>query len=460
MTLLSTLKKKYHKTNDEYKYPTEIRAKKHFPSSVREWDNSIYVYNKNALPLLPHISLLAVKLIRSYFSLYNRLRERKIRIKKIRNKQRKLSSSRIYLSKGEFKHTNNKVTITLYTFNRQKSNYLLKLKKRFIKKFYKKKPLNKYIRNSIQRNKIKSIILQRKSFWIHKKIYINKKNLFQKKPKCVRIRIRNNIRIRNMKFLMKKLKNIKNKSLLALKKASYDKHYIIKVINKLYKMKKIQGVSRYNKRMLRYIKKFYRTLRIKYIRKILKYIYFKQLIHINKSKFNYTYLQYLKNYLQVLFNKNVEFNFINLKKFYLNSDILSESLLLKVRRKRKSVSRYISRLQNKVKIHKKVFLDEIVNNYNIKTKEDLQESIIENLKYRDITGFRLEISGRITKRNTASRSRSILKYKGNLWNIDSSQGRLSSVLLKGNLDSNLQYTKLKSKTNIGSFGIKGWVSGN
>ena len=42
----------------------------------------------------------------------------------------------------------------------------------------------------------------------------------------------------------------------------------------------------------------------------------------------------------------------------------------------------------------------------------------------------------------------------------SSHKKRSTVLLKGNLDSNLQYTKLKSKTNIGSFGIKGWVNGN
>jgi hypothetical protein len=33
-------------------------------------------------------------------------------------------------------------------------------------------------------------------------------------------------------------------------------------------------------------------------------------------------------------------------------------------------------------------------------------------------------------------------------------------LLKGNLKSNVQFTKLSSKTRIGSFGIKGWISGN
>jgi hypothetical protein len=51
---------------------------------------------------------------------------------------RKLSSNRIFISNGEFKHTNNKVTITLYIYNKQKNNYLLKLKKRYLRKFFKK----------------------------------------------------------------------------------------------------------------------------------------------------------------------------------------------------------------------------------------------------------------------------------------------------------------------------------
>jgi hypothetical protein len=72
-----------------------------------------------------------------------------------------------------------------------------------------------------------------------------------------------------------------------------------------------------------------------------------------------------------------------------------------------------------------------------------------------VTGFRLEARGRLTKRYTASRSLLKVKYKGNLLNIDSSLKGLSSVLLKGNLNSNLQHTKLASKSRIGSFGIKG-----
>jgi hypothetical protein len=460
MNLLSALKKTYSKTNKKDNSLDKLNTFKHFPSSVREWDNSIFVYNKNALPLIPSISKLALKLIKGYFSLYNWKIEKKLRTKIIRNKHRRLTSSKIYLSKGEFKHTNNKVIITLYTFNRQKNNYILKLKKRFIKKILIKKPLKKFLRKSIKINNYLSFFYKTSLF--HNYNYIRpKKNLIlnKTKPKSVKIRIINKVRIRNMKFLMKKLKNIKIKSILALHKASKNKHYIINVLDKLYMMKKIKGVSRYNKRMLRYIKTFY-TWRIrKYLRKIIKYIYFKQLIYINKSKFNYTYLQYLKNYLQVLFNKNVEFNFINLKNFYLNSDILSESFLLKIKRKRGKLLNLITNLQNKIKIKRKVFTGKPVNIFNLKTKKNLNKYIINNLKYKHITGFRLEASGRLTKRHTASRSLSKIKYKGNLWNIDSSLGCLSSILLKGNLNSNLQYTKLNSKTNIGSFGLKGWVSG-
>ena len=81
-------------------------------------------------------------------------------------------------------------------------------------------------------------------------------------------------------------------------------------------------------------------------------------------------------------------------------------------------------------------------------------------QFISLTGFILEVKARLSKRYTASRSVHKMKYKGNLINLDSSYRDLSSVILKGNLKSNIQYTKLKSKTRIGSFGIKGWISGN
>jgi len=154
----------------------------------------------------------------------------------------------------------------------------------------------------------------------------------------------------------------------------------------------------------------------------------------------------------------VEFNLVNLRRFYLNSDILSESITLKIRKNRRKILKFLNTLKRKVKIHNKknIYYQPVLNKLNINLdKKSLQRIVLNNIKYKHVTGFRMEASGRLTRRYTASRSISKLRYKGNLLNIDSSYRGLSSVLLKGNLKSNLQYTKLKSKTRIGSFGIKG-----
>ena len=54
---------------------------KYIVPTVRDWKNSIYVYNKNALSLIPVASRLVMKLINGYFSSYNLKIESKIRKK-------------------------------------------------------------------------------------------------------------------------------------------------------------------------------------------------------------------------------------------------------------------------------------------------------------------------------------------------------------------------------------------
>jgi hypothetical protein len=422
MKLLSIIRKT--NINKPYNFDN-TDSLKHFPSSTRYWDSSIFMYNNNTLSFIPNISRLAIKFIRNYFYLYNKKIESKIRRKKIYNRRRKLSINRIFLSKGEFKHTNNKVIITLYIYNKQKNNYLLKLKKRYI---------NKFLINilSFKKNNIISLY--------------SRKNILS-----------------NKLVLLKKLKKISINGTLALIDANLFKPKVARILKDLHQKKKINKF----KVISRYINKFYKKFIKKSLRRLLIYTYYRRLIYVNKSRFNYTYLQYIKNNLQVLFNKNIEFNFINLKYFYLNSNILSESILLKIRKNRRRLMRHLSNLEKKVIIKKKrIILGELIKKENLNTKKYfynnrlLYKNIIKNLKYKHIAGFRLEANGRLNKRYTASRSINKLKYKGNLLNIDSSYKGLSSVLLRNNLNSNLQYTKLNSKTRIGSFGLKGWVSGN
>jgi hypothetical protein len=209
------------------------------------------------------------------------------------------------------------------------------------------------------------------------------------------------------------------------------------------------------KGLSKYIILFYKKLLKKSLDKYLLHKYYQQLVFINKSKFNYNYLQYLKKYLEKIYNKNVEFNLVNLRHFYLNSDILSESITIKIRKNRRKLLKFLNTLKRKVKVRNKKNYQPVLNKFNSVDKKYLEEVVLKNIKYKHVTGFRLETSGRLTRRYAASRSISKLRYKGNLLNIDSSYRGLSSVLLKGNLKSNLQHTKLKSKTRIGSFGIKG-----
>jgi len=207
-------------------------------------------------------------------------------------------------------------------------------------------------------------------------------------------------------------------------------------------------------------------------------MFYKQLLYINKSKFNNSYLQGLIYLIKKIYKKNIEFNLINLKYFYFNSDIFTQPLILKLRKKRKLL-RYLKACVRKARI-KKIKLNDkskylfdldnlfLLNNIDItnnllyklmlqnKTNSKYIKKIVLNyIKYKRVSGVRIEASGRLTRRYTASRSQYKVRYKGNLENAYSSIKGYPSVVLRGNFKPNLQYTKLYSKSRIGSFGIKG-----
>ncbi len=116
----------------------------------------------------------------------------------------------------------------------------------------------------------------------------------------------------------------------------------------------------------------------------------------------------------------------------------------------RKIKRIIS-IKNKDPIDK--ILSSIFSNHQIES--DKRESVLNSIKNKSITGVRIEAAGRLSKRHTASRSTFKLRYKGSLRNRDSSYRGLSSVVMRGNIKPNVQYTKLNSIVRIGSFGLKG-----
>lgn len=408
--------------------------------------------------MIPIASKFVIKLIKSYFNSYNSLLESKLRKKRLRHRLIKLSINKIFISDGEFKHTNDKISITLYLFNRQKYNYLLKIKKKYIRLF-------------------------KKTNFI-KKLYLIKKlglNILKQQEEKIKL----------LENILPDLKNNSNLNSKMSQKAIYlqdqlfDKDKPINLIKYKSKLYSIQYL---------YYKKFINKClsRLKY------YMFYKQLLYVNKSKFNNSYLQGLIYLIKKIYKKNIEFNLINLKYFYFNSDIFTQPLILKLRKKRKLL-RYLKACVRKARIKKiklndksnylfdldqswdlhlgrgPVGLDNLfkINNIDI-TNNLLYKFMLQNkinynyikkivlnyIKYKRVSGVRIEASGRLTRRYTASRSQYKVRYKGNLENAYSSIKGYPSAVLRGNFKPNLQYTILYSKSRIGSFGIKGWINGS
>lgn len=382
---------------------------KDFVPAVRDWKNSIYVYNKNTISLIPVASRLVMKLIKGYFNSYNLNIESKLRSSRLRRRNRKLSTNKIFLSEGEFKHTNDKVNITLYVYNKQKLNYLSKLKKRYTRLF----------------NKVRFI---------------------------------------------KKLQLIRSQGMNILSQQQNKSKTLTNVL------------PQYNSKVFKIQNIYYKTYIKKSIKRLKYYMYYKQLLYINKAKFENSYIQGLIDLIKKIYKKNIEFNIINLKYLYFNSDIYTQPMVLKLRKKRELLwylrelvkkakikkvnlngrSKYYFNLENLFNINNIDTTNNLLNKlmqYNKKNSDNLKKVILDDIKYKRVSGVRLEAAGRLTKRYTASRSQYKFKYKGNLANTYTTIQGYPSSLIRGNEKPNLQYTKLNSKSRIGSFGVKGWVSG-
>lgn len=232
------------------------------------------------------------------------------------------------------------------------------------------------------------------------------------------------------------------------------------------------------------------------------YLYYVKMLSLNNNKFKNWFILGLKKIISKIYRKKVEFNFVNLKYLHLNSDIFSQSIAIKLRNRENkllrvlkkalklvkipalnkisfynkntnktafalnkyetlNVNSYISRFKGKDLLQELLYqifpsyADKIESALYTQRRSSIQENILNSTKNKNIYGVRLEAQGRLSKRLTASRSVFKLKYKGSIKNIDSSYKNLSSIMLRGNTKSNIQLTKISSKTRNGSFGLKG-----
>ena len=414
---------------------------KHFPPYMTEWVNSVYNYNKNITKWLPSLEINTIDLIKNYFNLflvnYNIKSIAKDRhIRNIRN-----NTKRLIASKPILKHTNDKVNITVYTYDRNSIYYMNK------------------IRNAVNLERM-SEKLGYSAFFKHlRKSFLLLKNNIEKSADTL----------------------LENKPLI---------NNNIKMFNETYFSTYIKKIMLADITSIRY----------------------KQCISFEQSKYEKQHIQLLTNLLEKIYGKKVVLDIINLKYFYNSSNIFSDTLLTKLRVKKNKIIKVLSFSLDmfnippidKIKVYNEIYnrqkfkqnaslknlvtdnnssaygtnLDNIMdkslskygNRHNLvssinekkQSKPNITKinltGIMESLKYKFTKGIKIEVAGRLTKRNTAQRSVYKHDYKGNIKDVDSSVKRLSTVLLRGHAKPNLVYTQSKSKLRAGAFGLKTWIS--
>jgi hypothetical protein len=489
------------KINSKYKViPLNITTNtlgptRHFPSATKEWFNSIYSFNSNSIKNLSIADKNLIRLIKSYFNLF--FNKSILKSKRIATRFKRLAVKKIFISKAELKHTNSKVVITLYVYNEERRVLIRKIKRLEAILF------PHFITSSF-------LLKQEKSNNKNKLLSIKEKlNIIKSQEDTVSLMSW----LHGLKsYLIEQIKLEENNLLIAKKtKLLKEKRLIIENLNKdLVKIINIISICENDSVINKYYETMYKDFLCKtHLEKEINTIaYYKLLLNLNKSKFENKFLSKIKPLIAKFYNKEVEFNIVNLKTLYLNSDIFTEAISLKLKNRnnrllqvlRSSLSMIklpkVNRIReqyNKINIKElwvnkinslnvnslnskyygkdvlnKLLLDLFKNSSYIINKENdkntvnkgnlLLNFILNSLKHKDMAGARLEAKGRLTRRFTASRSVFKIKWKGSLKNIDSSYRGLSSVILRGHAKSNVQYSVVNSKTRNGAFGLKGWIS--
>lgn len=254
------------------------------------------------------------------------------------------------------------------------------------------------------------------------------------------------------------------------------------------------NIFKWNKNIFnKYSNIFEKNIIGRYLLKLKLYIYYKQILSLDEYKLKDTYIIPLKIILEKIYGKKIEFNIISLKYYNLNMDIYLQVLAIKLRNRRNRIYKVLKKSFLNIKLpslHELILyidtpkkrihnlsisinnlykkeefnrpndiLNDILCNYcNLYLYKKNENIVLNSIKHRIMGGIRIEAAGRLSKRLIAARTIFKYKYAGSLNNLDSSYLGISSTMLRGNLRSNLDHTKFKSKTKIGSFGLKSWIN--
>lgn len=477
----SLLKKSLIPNNKSITDVNSIYKFKHYPPYIKEWVNSVYCFNINNVKTLPSLDINIYNLIKSYFNFYILKYNNITRTRGWRVRRKKSSIQRLIASKPSIKHTNDKINVTVYTYDKSSPNYIEKI---------------------ADMSTIDQLNNQYDSF------FVNLKNKYISLEDSLKNTLKN-------KDFKKYARNaVINKHKLLLKSAEDNSGLLAQDVFNIIINNNISPLNLINKDL----QVAYNDTINSYIKKIIwddiVSIFYKQCLSFEQSKYEKQHAQLLTNLLENIYKKKVVLDIVNLKYFYNSSSIFSSVVLAKLKMKKNKVIDVLSSALdtfnipplNRIKVYNETYnrrmfkqnvllkklvsiCDPTSHNVNSKNFNDIDislcnnnykhniiniiskpkqsqpdvyninlEEIINSLKNKFTKGIRIEAAGRLTKRNIAERSVYKVAYKGNLRNQDSSMKGLPTVLLRGHAKSNLVYTHTKSRLRVGSFGLKTWIS--
>jgi hypothetical protein len=285
-------------------------------------------------------------LIKSYFNLY--FNKKFLISKRILTRFRRLAVNKVFISKAELKHTSSKVIITLYIYNEERRSLLNRIK--IIETM-----LFTYL-NSVSKEVFENetISLEKKLNMIKKEIKnISLINLLKE----IRQHILEEIKLEKTNLETINKKKLRSNKLLEIKTIEKNVNNILAIIaaceNDPVSHKKYEKIYGFllNKTLLE--------------KEINTIAYYKLLLNLNKSKFEDKFLLRLKPLISKIYNKQVEFNIVNLKAIYLNSDIFTQAISLKLRNRNNRLLTVLKYFLYMVKLPKVNFFKERFAHINI-----------------------------------------------------------------------------------------------
>jgi hypothetical protein len=361
-----------------------------------------------------------MSLLKSYFN--SQIKHQLLKTKPMLPRFRRLSGKRVFIGKGDLKHTSSRVIITFYVYNTEGMFLSHKIRKLRYGLYFNKEELKKKITKDNEGN-IK--ITYNRLFTISE--YLHLRQHYEGYLSYM---------ISTVNKLSSELDAI-NKYYNSLTSLVKDKILTKKEIFLIFN-KKIKDISTYN---------------------YLSFNVYLKIAQYNKAKFTRILISKLLSLVQKIYNKKVQFNIVNLKKMHLNSDIYTQAVSLKLRNRDNKLYRVLKSSLQKIKLpiinkiyEKKIKSNQdefIVNsvrnntisimfnnkkknsNFNdrlenlllkifpsaddleinvlkrssiIKRTISLKSYVLRSLKHLKLRGIRVEAKGRLTRRFTASRS--------------------------------------------------------